>query len=100
MKFKMSLIIEDVNGNTLDAFNPNSNTELEELLEKQFAKYPYIVGEEHLTVITLKVAVPITGEVLPEEAFEYPVEEIEEERVEETAEPAAPLAYEHDNEEE
>jgi len=71
MKFKMSLIVEDMNGQGLEAFDVESCNELESRLQEMANKYPFIVGEEHLTVITLKVANMWHSQPLPEEMAFY-----------------------------
>lgn len=77
IKFDIRLIIEDQNKNPLDAIKPHSWYELEQLIMTT-ANHHEIIEQEHLTVITLKIHKSDTTPVLPKEAFEPPVEEIEE----------------------
>ena len=94
MKFKMSLIVEDTNGNGLEVFDFDSCNALESKLEEMGEKYPFVIEAEHLTIITLKVGNYSESVPLPEEAFaiaEYPEEKIgpEEEYLEEVVEESA-----------
>jgi len=99
--FKLSVIVEDHNGNGIEAINPQSNTELETILENLHNRH-LIVEQEWLHVVTLKLAKPSLIEQrlnnLPEEAFEEPAEEypvvIEEEIniIEEEVEPDAAVS--------
>lgn len=72
--YKMILVIQNESGEEIETFSPRSYHDFETLIEKAYAKH-LILKDEWLEQLTLTIKTFETPIILPEAAFEAPVEE-------------------------